>query len=102
MTHSSVCKQCTLCTYFLLVVTDSLFSQIKIHGLITDPVSKPLYNASVVLLNATDSSLVKGNMTDNDGRYAFSNVTSGSYIISATFIGYHQVYSPSFAATKNE
>ena len=67
--------------------------QSSIRGYVIDSLGNPLYNASVVLLRAADSTLVKGRMTSKDGRYEFNKISSGSYLVLGTFVGFRQVYS---------
>lgn len=82
-----------LFTSILLVGATKGYSQSGIYGSIADGGDKPLANANVLLLNAKDSSLVKGTTTSKNGEFSFSNITSGSYLVSATFVGFKQVYS---------
>jgi hypothetical protein len=69
----------------------------SISGTITDAADKALVNASVFLLNANDSALVKGAMTDQAGRYSFENIGAGTYMVSSSFAGLKAVYSSSFS-----
>ncbi|GAB3805408.1 outer membrane beta-barrel family protein [Spirosoma humi] len=50
-----------------------------------------------MLLKANDSTLVKGAISDVDGKYAFENVGAGNYLIAAQQIGYRKTYSAPFA-----
>lgn len=83
--------------YFLVQIiflgVTNCYSQSEILGSITDASDKPLSNANVLLLNAKDSSLVKGTVTTKSGEFSFSNITPGSYFVSATFVGFKQIYS---------
>ncbi|MCH5683557.1 TonB-dependent receptor [Niabella sp. W65] len=63
-------------------------------GKITDVEAKPLPNVSVSLLKAADSTLVKMNLTDKDGRYQFEKADDGKYLVMATNVGYVPMYSP--------
>ena len=71
-----------------------LKSQSVIHGSIKNPDSLASQFANVLLLNSSDSSLVKGTMSDVAGKYRFENITSGEYLVSATSTGMYPVYSP--------
>src|SRR5687768_13062033 len=73
--------------------TRPLRAQSVIYGVLQDETGKLLQSASVHLLKAGDSSLVKGIMSDASGRYSFSDITSGQYYISSTFTGMSEVYS---------
>src|SRR5687767_14282090 len=62
----------------------------KISGIITDEVQKPLQSASVSLLRAKDSALVKIAVTDKEGRYEFDKLVEGNYLLSVTSIGFQK------------
>lgn len=59
-----------------------------ISGKIKDAENNPLAKASVTLLRAKDSSLVKIDATRNDGSYTYTQVQPGIYFISASSVGY--------------
>ncbi|MEO7394155.1 MAG: outer membrane beta-barrel family protein [Chitinophagaceae bacterium] len=80
----------------LLVLNSSALAQSKIHGIVKDGKGDLLANANVLLLNAKDSSLVKGIITTSSGNYAFDNKHTGKFLITSTYIGYAQVYTPVF------
>ncbi|GAB3959484.1 outer membrane beta-barrel family protein [Spirosoma harenae] len=50
-----------------------------------------------MLLKAKDSTLVKGSISDVDGKYVFENVGAGRYLVAAQQIGYRKTYSAPFA-----
>ncbi len=58
---------------------------------VSDSSSTPVSFASVALLNAADSSIVTGVITDNLGRFEFKNLPYGKYCVKATFIGYKTI-----------
>ena len=58
--------------------------------------------ATVVLLNAADSSLVVSASTDGKGVYQFLNTKPGKYIVRANRLGYLKAYSTSFSLTKGQ
>lgn len=72
----------------LLCAQTSLLAQISVAGLITDENKQPLGYVSVALLNAADSSLVKGALTDAQGKYRLEQVMPGKYQIQASMVGY--------------
>jgi hypothetical protein len=47
-----------------------------------------LLGATVKLLNSTDSSMVSGQVTDIEGRFRFTNIKEGNYLIQVSYIGY--------------
>ncbi len=78
-----------LVCFFLSYVCNIVNAQNTIiQGYIKNNQSKPIENASVYLLNAKDSSLVKTAITDSTGAFAFTPITPKSYLIKASSIGY--------------
>lgn len=65
----------------------------KVTGLVVDEAGKGAPFASVALLRAKDSSLVKGAITKDNGAYTFDHVANGIYIIRTTVLGYAKAYS---------
>jgi len=59
--------------------------------IVSDSSSIPVSFASVALLNASDSAVLSGVITDNMGRFEFKNLPYGKYHVKATFIGYKAV-----------
>ena len=60
-----------------------------VKGILVDKADKqPLISASVQLLSARDSSLVKGVMTGTDGRFRFTGIAKGKYVAKVTYVGY--------------
>ncbi len=55
--------------------------------------------ASVSLLRARDSSLVKAEITDKAGKFEFQNVGAGEYLVAASSVGFQKKYSKSFKVT---
>ncbi len=73
------------------------YAQSKINGSVVDANDQPLGDASVLLLNGRDSSLVKGTTTARNGQYSFTNISAGSYLLLSTFVSYRQVYTKPFS-----
>ena len=86
----------------LLAITTLSFSahaQTKkgtVSGTITDESGKGLESASVSLLKAGDSSVIKVSMTDKTGKYEFREVAKGRYLVLATAVSHSNLYSPVF------
>ncbi len=64
----------------------------NITGNVVDQNGEPLVSASVRLLNANDSAMVKGTVTDSKGHFAFNNINKGKFIVEASYVG----FSPEF------
>jgi len=67
-------------------------------GKIINDAGQPLDFANILLLNPKDSSLVKGTISDSTGAFIFEMVENGSYLLSATMVGY-PVYRGSIEVT---
>jgi hypothetical protein len=80
--------------FIVQLISAITLGQSRIHGIIVDNTLKTVANANVLLLNFTDSSLVKGMISSSDGTFIFENVSKGRYIVSTTFTGFDQTYSP--------
>ena len=67
----------------------------KITGSIKDGGNQKIIDAaSISLLKAIDSSLVKVSVTDKNGNFVFENVKDGTYLLQAASIGHAKTYSP--------
>jgi iron complex outermembrane receptor protein len=65
----------------------------KIAGRIVSKNEKAVTGATVSLLRAGDSILVKQIIGNNEGVYRFESVADGKYIIAVTAVGHHKVFS---------
>ena len=74
----------------------------QVSGKITSDNNKPLSAATVSLLQAKDSSLVKTAITNNGGVFTILSVKAGSYFISTTSVGYSKNSSAIFKITSGE
>ncbi len=73
---------------FLLLIPAFLFSQNSIEGKIENPKGEAVPFCVLGLLNAKDSSIVKGNVSSENGEFIFEKIPSGNYFIKATSVGY--------------
>jgi len=66
----------------------------KVTGSIKDGGNQKVIDAaSVSLLKAKDSALVKVAVTDKSGNFSFENIPDGNYLVLATSIGHSRTYS---------
>ncbi len=72
----------------LVLVSEFLYSQQKIEGKVHDSLNESLPFVNVLLLNPSDLTLVKGTITDDNGKFKIRNISKGNYILSISFIGY--------------
>ncbi|MGZ4019878.1 MAG: TonB-dependent receptor domain-containing protein [Flavisolibacter sp.] len=86
----------------MLFSSTILSAQSKLHGSVAKAKDQPLAEATVLLLNSKDSSLVKGSLTSTTGNYAFEKIPPGNYIVAASYSGYKKVFSPVVHVDGNE
>jgi iron complex outermembrane recepter protein len=82
---------------FLAIAT--LFSVVnaqQVSGSVKDQQGKGLEKATVSLLNAKDSSVVKLGASNSNGQFSFNVAKPGRYLVSATYVGYMPAYSQAF------
>ena len=71
----------------------------KVTGLLLDENGKPMDYATVSLLKAQDSSIVKGTLSNEAGAYIFDHINTGAYIIKASVVGYEKAITKVFTVT---
>lgn len=74
----------TAVTAMLLLLSCFVIAQSKVRGIVVNNNGDPLVNASVMLLNFNDSSLIKGSMIIKEGKHravATKAFTGGSQLI---------------------
>jgi hypothetical protein len=76
---------------FAYLSTPYLFSQLRITGSVMDEETNLAIDAANVLLLKSDSTFVKGTISDSDGKFDFSNVAKASYLVSISSLGYSKV-----------
>jgi iron complex outermembrane recepter protein len=94
-------KSILLFVTLLIGVSNALSAQ-KITGQILDDKAKPAEFVSVMLLQAKDSTLVKGGITDMEGKFELENVERGHYFVRASLVGFKNVESPVFEYAGND
>jgi iron complex outermembrane recepter protein len=72
-----------------------------VSGSLLDEQGKPMIYATASLLNAQDSSIVKGAISNEAGVYTFEHIKTGHYIIKASTVGYEKAVTQPFAITDN-
>ena len=103
MTYGATSIKQAVCLLLIVILfLSKATAQNKVHGQVVDLNGQPLLNASVLLLNANDSSLVKGYITEKDGRYLFENLEPGKYLVASSFSGLKQTYTAPFQIAGKE
>ncbi|WP_262247790.1 TonB-dependent receptor domain-containing protein [Parapedobacter soli] len=89
-------------TTVLVVFGTPLYAQqATISGKVVDGQHNPLDLATVHLLNARDSSVVRTVFPDRQGGFTFAGMAQGSYLVSAILVGYDDVVSDAVTIADN-
>lgn len=88
-------------TPFILIVLmlgflNAALAQHAVSVRIADAAGNPLPYASVALRKSSDSSLVKGQMSDADGKCLFEKIASGKYYLDVSQMGFTPLKSAAF------
>ena len=65
------------------------FGQSSINGTLQDDTSAPIMFSNIVLYSAADSSMVKVESSDVDGKFSFQNIAAGSYFLISSYVGFN-------------
>jgi len=89
--------------FFILLFTINLYAQksFNVSGIVKETNGESIAFANVLLVKSTDSTLVKGVITMEDGSYSLNNILSGNYLVISNMIGYQPVYSKIFYLNQN-
>lgn len=74
----------------------------KLTGKVSATNQAALSAATITLLKAKDSSVVKMSVTDPAGRYSFENTPKGRYLVTVSAVGYQKQYSAPFTITDGD
>jgi hypothetical protein len=80
-----------LLTLVLLYTAMVCFGQVHIKGKVSGR-KETLPSVTVLLLNS-DSTMLKGIVTNSQGEFVFEDVAPGAYLLSASMVGYSKFYS---------
>src|SRR3990170_7094319 len=72
----------------LLSSTAGIAQKMSITGLVADSTGSPLPSATVMLLSASDSSLVNFGASNAQGVFELKNLSPAHYMLKVTFVGY--------------
>jgi outer membrane receptor protein involved in Fe transport len=92
---STPAGSCLLLAALFLLPLSSL-AQSSIRGKVVTQQGNALAYANVLLLNSTDSSLVKGSVCSDAGAFVLDQLVPGQYLLMASMMGYAKVYTPTF------
>jgi iron complex outermembrane recepter protein len=71
----------------------------QIKGLVRDASQLPLEKAAVILLRAGDSSTLHSTLTGKDGSFAFHDLSTGTYRVEVSAMGYQTLLSSAIVVT---
>ncbi|MDB5247010.1 MAG: TonB-denpendent receptor [Segetibacter sp.] len=89
-------KLITLLTIVISTLSIPAFGQQKtgkINGNVIDGDTKTIEAASITLLRAKDSSLVKLSASDKTGKFSFENIAEGKYFVAISAVAHQKAYS---------
>jgi len=74
----------------------------KISGIVLNNAKSPVDGATVILITAVDSAVVKTILANTHGSFAFVNLKNGSYRVKITCVGYQNYKSAPFNLTRQQ
>lgn len=77
----------------LSMLSISLSAQLSIDGILHDETSSPIMYSNIVLYASSDSTLVKVETSDSEGRFSFKGIEKGNYYLITSYIGYEEYHS---------
>jgi outer membrane receptor protein involved in Fe transport len=73
----------------LLLITGSLLAQSILKGTVKDDIKKEAIEfTSIAVYSSLDSSLVGGNISDQNGNFSVGDLPDGTYYVKVSFLGY--------------
>lgn len=80
-------------TVFAVILLAAMHaSALKIEGTIVDMSGEGLPRAAVRILTAKDSTLVKGAVANDNGKFTVENLKKGQYLLEASYVGFSTIY----------
>jgi iron complex outermembrane receptor protein len=86
-------KILTISTICGLSLAANAQSGATVQGAVVDGSTKTVGSATISLLRAQDSTVVKYAVADRNGRYSFDQVAPGRYLVSVTAVGHARAFS---------
>ncbi|MCM1077194.1 MAG: outer membrane beta-barrel protein [Bacteroides sp.] len=88
-------RSITLITFLLITLCSATVSAVNITGIVKDMDNgDPMMEAAVKLVTEKDSAFVAGVTTDVDGKFTFTGIKAGKYILTVSYIGYADLEKP--------
>ena len=73
----------------------------KVSGVVIDGNTKTIESATITLLKAKDSSVLKMSVADKSGKFNFDGIGEGKYIVSITAVGHNKGFSEAFEISQS-
>lgn len=89
-------KKTILSVFLLLLSSFVLSAQVTVSGKVADDKNQPVAFASIALVAAADSQMVKGALSDSTGAFSIPGVLPGEYRLQATLLGYETRFTDPF------
>ncbi|MBX2817968.1 MAG: TonB-dependent receptor [Saprospiraceae bacterium] len=86
----------TVALFVALLCLSATYAQNSIVGSISDAASEPVSFATIVLNSKADSTMVKANISDIDGKFEFIGIDAGSYYLQVSYVGYETTNTSTF------
>ncbi len=88
--------------FFLsFLYTMPLMAQTELRGRVIDVAGEGVSFANILLLEPSDSSLIKGALTLDDGSFSLNATAGASYLVAASMVGFQMSYSEVFTVAVN-
>jgi hypothetical protein len=91
-----------LVSILFILAFQTVHAQVRIRGSVITMAGKSVDGVNVLLLNKTDSVLIRGTVTSGSGVFNFENIKPGSFIVSASFTGFNTWFSKEINVDKEE
>lgn len=75
---------------------------LNLTGKVLDETGAAVPSATVSILNAKDTSVIRGTLTDENGCYTFNRLAPGDFLISVSFVGFENTRSAAIHLTGAE
>ena len=89
--QTAIMKKLILLLFTVLSI--NLSAQLSIDGIFQDDESSPIMFSNVVLYSSSDSSMVKVESSDEDGKFSLRGIAKGHYYIVSSYVGFNDYQS---------
>src|ERR1700748_3631316 len=86
--------------FFLPKFSSAQLLKTKISGQVLDADKKPVDGATISLVTAKDSILIKTELAAADGNFVFENIKSGDYKVAITTVGFKPYRGDAFSVSE--